>query len=171
MKKLYFIAAVTLLMFLGLDFTAFSQAPEGFTYQAEARDSRGRLLVNTTLTIHASILEQSPTGTPVWEKTYTEKTDKYGLFSIIIGDVEQDDEDFTSIEWWDGKYFLSVQVIYGTSTIPMPVTQLLSVPYALYAKNAGKADIEETDPVFSDDGKLPRDSVTQGGRERMRGTR
>jgi len=141
MKKLYFLFVVTLLLLLGPVYNAFSQAPEGFTYQAEARDSRGRLLANTTLSIKANILEAS--SIEIWKGEYTEKTDKYGLFTIVIGDVGSTTSstgNFSDIDWGNGIYSLQVQVSWGTNTTSLQPTQLLSVPYALYSKTSANAE-------------------------------
>ena len=149
MKKLYFIFATTLIMFIGNTFNTFAQAPEGFTYQAEARDGSGKLLANKALTVKTTILKGSATdGIDVWDKNYNATTDKYGLFSIVVGDAGSETS-FSDIEWGTGKYFLNVKIKYGNTWINTGTTQLLSVPYALYAKSAGKAKITETDPVFS----------------------
>jgi hypothetical protein len=149
MTKLYFISALTLLLLVVNSFTAPAQAPEGFTYQAEARDAAGKLLTNKALTVKTTILKGSATdGFDVWDKNYTVTTDKYGLFSIVIGDAGSE-TGFSNIAWGEGKYFLNVQIKNGTTWLNTGTTQLLSVPYALYAKSAGSAKIKETDPVFT----------------------
>ena len=63
---------------------------------------------------------------------YTEShsivTNEYGLASATIGRGATVD-DFSSIEWGDGAYFLSVNI----NGEEIGSSQLLSVPYALYA--------------------------------------
>lgn len=147
MKKLYFIFVATLIV-LGNSFNTSAQAPEGFTYQAEARDASGKLLVSKVLTVKTTILQGSATdGIDVWDRNYTVTTDKYGLFSIVIGDAP-DETGFSEIDWGTGKYFLNVQIKYGNIWLNTGTTQLLSVPYALYAKSAGSAKFTETDPLW-----------------------
>jgi hypothetical protein len=148
MKKLYFIFAITLIMLMGNSFNTSAQAPEGFTYQAEARDGSGKLLTSKALTVKTTILIGSATGRDVWDKNYNVTTDKYGLFSIVVGDAGTETS-FSRIDWGAGKYFLNVQIKNGTTWINTGTTQLLSVPYALYAKSAGSAKITEADPVFT----------------------
>lgn len=147
MKKLYFIFATTLIMLMGNSLISYAQAPEGFTYQAEARDAAGKLLVNKSLIVRTTILVGSATGGDVWDKNYNVTTDKYGLFSIVVGDAGTETS-FSQIEWGEGKYYLNVQIKNGTTWINTGTTQLLSVPYALFAKSAGSAKITEADPVF-----------------------
>ncbi|MCX6224524.1 MAG: hypothetical protein NTV01_07190, partial [Bacteroidia bacterium] len=148
MKKLYSILVITLIMIMGNTFNIIAQAPERFTYQGEARDSRGRILDNKSLTIRASILNgpTASTGTVSWRKDLTAKTDCYGLFTLQIGDAPGETA-FASINWGTGKYYLNIQILNGKYWLDMGTTQLLSVPYALYAKSAGSAG-NETDPVF-----------------------
>lgn len=165
MKKLFLISETALIMLLINAISSFAQAPEGFTFQAEARDSRGRILSNTTLNVKAAIIQGSPTSdVEVWDENYNLTTDKYGLFTIIIGDVEDgeilDNGPFSGINWANGPYFLKVEIQYDNTWITMPVTQLLSVPYALYAKNAGSVNINETDPVFDNWNRSTGISIT-----------
>ena len=43
-----------------------AQAPQAFTYQGVATDNNGFELQNQTISIQASILSSSATGTAVW---------------------------------------------------------------------------------------------------------
>jgi hypothetical protein len=58
----------------------------------------------------------------------------------------------TTIDWSNDNYYLKVgmDATGGTNFITMGTTQLLSVPYALYARSAGSVSggINEADPVF-----------------------
>jgi hypothetical protein len=149
MKNLYFLSVLTLLVLLGSVHAAFSQAPEGFTYQAEARDNKGNLLINKSFIVKTTILAGSTTGSKVWEKDYNVTTDNYGLFTIIVGDLGTGTllyGNFSVINWGRGTYFLNVKIYWAKKWLDAGTTQLLSVPYALYAKSAGS--ITETDPVF-----------------------
>jgi hypothetical protein len=57
-----------------------------------------------------------------------------------------------TIDWSNDNYYLKVAMdaTGGTNFLTMGTTQLLSVPYALYAKSAGTVSggANETDPVF-----------------------
>jgi uncharacterized protein (TIGR02145 family) len=146
MKRLTFTPVMTLLMFLGPVWVVYSQSPEGFTYQAEARDSRGKILVSTSLIVKALIIQGSAQSQmDVWDETYNVITDKYGLFSIVIGDMDDGEfvtGRFSEIDWEAGPYFLNVEIQSGSTIVKMPTTQLLSVPYALYAKRSGNPNAD-----------------------------
>ena len=136
MKTVKFILSIIACSFVL--YTANAQAPEGITYQAEARDSKGKILDNKSLTIRTTILNGATSTTTVWSKEYAVKTDDYGLFSVTLGDAATETA-FASINWGSGKYFLKTEILIGKNWTDMSTTQLLSVPYALYAKNAGNS--------------------------------
>ncbi len=105
------------------------------------------ILDNKSLTIRAILLNGATASATVWTKDYTVKTDDYGLFSIVLGDGAGESA-FASINWGNGKYFLNVQILIGKNWTDLSTTQLLSVPYALYAKSSGTVTNSETDPVY-----------------------
>ncbi len=130
-------------------FYMLAQAPEAFTYQGEARDKTGKIMDNKSLNVKVSIVTGATltATTSVWTREYPVKTDGYGLFSIQVGDAPGETT-FGSISWGTGKYYVNIQILSGKTWLDMGTTQLLSVPYALYAKSAGTIANSETDPVF-----------------------
>ena len=119
----------------GIAIETFAQAPGGINYQAGARDSKGKVLINKNLNIKTTILNGATSGTTVWSKEYAVKTDEYGIFSITLGDAASETA-FASIDWGNGKYFLKVEILIGTAWTPLATSQLLSVPYAMFTKSA-----------------------------------
>jgi len=71
--------SVALTLIFCLSGKLFAQAPEGFTYQAEARDMLGRTLPLTPLTVRATIVTgaSASTATKVWTKDYPVRTDAF----------------------------------------------------------------------------------------------
>ena len=116
--------------------TLFAQAPQGFTYQAVVRNSKGQLVSNTPVGVRISILQGSSSGVTVYSDTYTPQTNANGLFSIIIGSGMNS---INTIDWAQGPYFLKSEVDPdgGNNYTLSTVQQLLSTPYALYAQTAG----------------------------------
>ncbi len=107
--------------------------PEKINYQAVARDLSGNPLVNQTLTATYEIRQSSPTGTSVYTETHTGiATNQFGLFTAEIGGGTPSVGTFAGINWGAGLYYLYVEV----NGDPMGSSQLLSVPYALYAKQS-----------------------------------
>ena len=48
---------------------------------------------------------------------------------------------FSSINWGNGSYYLGIELNTGSGYVAMGTTQLLSVPYALYANTAGNSQV------------------------------
>jgi hypothetical protein len=57
-----------------------AQAPQGFNYQAVARDVSGNELVNTDMSVKIGILSGSSADSLVWEEIHSVTTNDYGLF-------------------------------------------------------------------------------------------
>src|SRR6476620_11264390 len=133
MKKLY-----TFLVLL-LSFATFAQAPEGFNYQATVRNSAGALITNKSVGFTFKIIKDSPTGTTVYSETRTVTTDDLGSVNLVVGQGTPTTGTFPSINWGSGTYYLGIELNTGSGNVAMGTTQLLSVPYALYAKTAGVA--------------------------------
>ena len=113
--------------------TVYAQAPEAFLFQAQARNSKGKLIKCTCLAVKITIMENSPSGKVVWEGDHKVKTDAYGLFSLVIGEGTGGSYKFSDIDWANDSHFLNVQVDDKGSWVDMGTTQFLSVPYALHA--------------------------------------
>ena len=118
---------------------AFSQAPEGINYQAVIRKTSGALLVNSSVAIRVQIKQTSATGTVVFSERQTAITSAYGLVNLVIGQGTLLSGNFSTINWSTGNYWVSLGVDFsnGTNYVDYGSQKLMSVPYALYAKNAG----------------------------------
>jgi uncharacterized protein (TIGR02145 family) len=139
MKKL-----ITILSMLPL--LIMAQAPQGFTYQGVATDNNGFELQNQTISIQASILSSSATGATVWQETHTTSTDTFGLFNVTIGEGTSTNSGssatFQEIDWGAASHFMKVEIDVngGSNYVHVGTSQMMSVPYALYAKNSENAD-------------------------------
>ena len=118
---------------------AFSQAPEGINYQAVIRKTSGALLANSPVAIRVQIKQTSATGTVVFSERQTAITSAYGLVNLVIGQGTLLSGNFSTINWSTGNYWVSLGVDFsnGTNYVDYGSQKLMSVPYALYAKNAG----------------------------------
>lgn len=63
----------------------FGQSPEGFNYQAVARDNGGDLLKNKSITVKAIILSGKSASNKVYEESHVVTTSDLGHFSVVIG--------------------------------------------------------------------------------------
>jgi hypothetical protein len=113
-----------------------AQTPERFSYQGVARDGGGTPLANTDIGLRLRLRSGSPTGTVVYQETHAPTTNAHGLFTVQVGGGSGG-SGFSSIDWGTASHFLQVELDAngGTAYQDMGATQLLSVPYALYAKH------------------------------------
>ena len=134
MKKL----VLSLVAIATISLSSFGQAPEGFKYQAVVRDAGNTILNNQAVGMQIEILQGGISGTPVYTESFTPTTNTYGLVNLEIGTGTTSD-DFTIIDWANDTYFIrtSIDVTGGSSYSVMGTSQLMSVPYALYAKTSG----------------------------------
>ena len=121
-------------------YSAFAQAPEQFSYQAVIRDAQGDLVSNQSVTVNISILEGNSTGTTVFEEEHSVTTNDNGLATLVIGNGLNTFGDISSVSWGDNAYYLKIETDPegGNNFSITATTQLLSVPYALYANEAGR---------------------------------
>ena len=137
MKKLL-LSVVTIVT---ISLSSLGQAPEAFKYQAVVRDAGGFILNNQAVGYRLAILQGSPSGGAVYTETFSPTTNDFGLVNLEIGTGITTD-DFTLIDWSNGPYFMetAADVTGGTNYIIMGTSQLMSVPYALYAKTSGNGE-------------------------------
>jgi hypothetical protein len=133
MKKL-----ITLLA-LVLTLITFAQAPQGFNYQATVRNSAGALIVNQNVNFKFNVMLNSATSLPIFSETHLAPTDDLGQVNLVIGQGTATTGSFSTINWGTGNYYLGIELNTGNGYVAMGTTQLLSVPYALYANSSGNA--------------------------------
>jgi hypothetical protein len=114
-----------------------AQVPAQFSYQAVFRNSAGEPLRNTQIGMRISILQGSATGTVVYTEIQNPTTNDGGLISIQYGEGEG----FDTIDWSNGAYFLKTEAdLSGGANYTIEGTsQILAVPYAIYAKTSGSS--------------------------------
>ena len=133
MKRIY-----TLLSAVLLSASLWAQAPQSFSYQAVMRGANNELVVNKPVGMKISLLQGSENGNPIYVETHNSMANANGLVSIAIGAGTKLVGDFISIDWSKGPYFLKTEtdLTGGTSYTLIATSQLLSVPFALYAANS-----------------------------------
>jgi hypothetical protein len=119
--------------------SALAQAPEGFKYQAVVRDAGNAILTNQAVGMRMTIQQGVIGGTTVYTETFAPTTNAYGLVNLDIGNGTVVSGTFASLDWANGPYYIetAVDITGGTNYLVMGTSQLLSVPYALYAKTSG----------------------------------
>ena len=134
----------------------FAQAPQGFNYQATVRNNSGQLLLNQTVLVKFNILLNSTTGTIVYSENQNATTDDLGHINLVVGQGTATTGTFSTINWGIGNYYLGIELDSGSGYIAMGITQLLSVPYALYSQNASTPTIQQV----LDAGNIANKTVT-----------
>ena len=114
----------------------FAQAPQGFNYQAIVSNANGQLLINKAVNFQFNIRQNAQTASPIYTETHQVTTDDLGQASLIIGQGTATTGNFTTINWGNGSYYLSIEINTGNGYVAMGSTQLLSVPFALYANQS-----------------------------------
>jgi len=136
-----------ILVILGLILCA--QTPQAIKYQAVARDGAGNVLADKAVTFRISFLQGSIGGSTVYIETHSKTTNTFGLVDLEIGHGTPVSGSFAGINWGEDTYFVKVEMDPdgGTSYQWMGTSQLLSVPYALYAKDVQNNNDADADPA------------------------
>ena len=144
MNKVY-----TIIVAMLISVKIFAQSPEKISYQAIIRNSENVLVTNQQIGMQISILQgdDANSAISVYSEIQTPTTNLNGLVTIEIGTGTTYD-DFSIIDWGNGTFFIKTEtdLAGGTDYTITGISQLLSVPFALYAKTA--QIVNETDPVF-----------------------
>ena len=133
MKKLFVFVVVS-----AITIGAIAQPPKRISYQILVRDTENRLVSDHAVGIRISILQGSSTGTPVYVETHKKTTNLNGLITLEIGGGTLVSGNFATISWSSDIYFIKTETDPkgGTSYSISGTSQILSVPYALYAASA-----------------------------------
>jgi uncharacterized protein (TIGR02145 family) len=133
MKNLF-----TFILFSFIVLSALAQAPQKFSYQTVVRNASNQLLVGQTVGIKISILQGSANGSAVYAEVHTPQTNANGLATLEIGTGSLVSGNFANINWANGPFFVKTEtdVNGGNNYTITNTSQLLSVPYALYAAKA-----------------------------------
>ncbi len=135
MKKIF-----TLVLIVMLTVNLFAQVPQKMSYQSVVRDTAGKLVLTHAVGLQISILKGNANGNAVFVETHNLSTNANGLMSLEIGGGTQvGANSFASINWSTGPYFIKTETdpTGGTNYTISGTSELLSVPYALFAANGG----------------------------------
>ncbi|RZJ90395.1 MAG: hypothetical protein EOO20_08295 [Chryseobacterium sp.] len=136
-KKL--LSLLVAILFAGTS-AVFAQAPQQFNYQGALRNADGSVVANKNISLRLSILNGSDQGAVQYYEIRNLTTTSLGMYNVAIGGAGavSSSNNFTSVNWGAGLKYLKVEVDLngGSNFVSAGTTQLLSVPYALYAANA-----------------------------------
>jgi hypothetical protein len=118
----------------------YAQVPQGFNYQAIARDGSGIALANQALPVRIAIQTSLTGGTLIYEELFSSVTsNQFGLISLVVGTGTQTGgsaASFSAIDWKAQTLFLKTTIQYpGTTWTTMGTSQIWAVPYSLVAND------------------------------------
>ncbi|MFH0865283.1 MAG: hypothetical protein V1904_03765 [Bacteroidota bacterium] len=148
MKKLFiFFTAFLLLTLAEISIAQIPVVPpQAFSYQAILRNNMGNPLPNQTVSLKFSIID-TVYGIKYIE-THDTITNQFGLLTVEIGRGITLFGSFDSIFWGHNDHYLKTEIdtTGSGSYTTMGTSQLISVPYAMYAQYAGPWLILDTGP-------------------------
>jgi hypothetical protein len=119
--------------------TLQAQAPQAMNYQGIARNLDGKALANQAMHLRISIIDGAQNGTIIYTETHDVRTNQFGLYTLKIGEGTVTVGTFKDIQWNTFNKYVHVENLENNVYTDLGTTQLLSVPYALYAETAGKS--------------------------------
>ena len=126
------------LLFILCSLGSYAQAPQLINYQGVARDAQGVIIQNQNIGLRISLHSGSISGTIAYSEAHSTSTNNFGLFNIMIGSGTPINGTLSSIGWGSNTWYVEIEMdeTSNTNYQTMGVSQLVSVPYALYAETA-----------------------------------
>lgn len=140
----------SMLGFMLVQDSTFAAPPAKINYQAIARNNAGNPLLNQNIQVRFTIRDGSTAGAIVYQETQFLTTNQFGLFTALIGGgTVVSPTPFSAISWSGNDKYLQVELdpSGGSTFIDMGTAQLVSVPYALFAKESSTSADNVWTPV------------------------
>ncbi|MGD0340908.1 MAG: hypothetical protein ABSA76_04265, partial [Bacteroidales bacterium] len=122
--------------------SSYAQVPQGINYQAIARDGSGDILANKSLPVRITLQTSQTGGTILYVEEFLSVTsNQFGLITLVVGTGSRTGgtaASFSDIDWKAQTVFIKTAIQYpGTNWTEMGTSQIMSVPYAMVAKDVG----------------------------------
>lgn len=146
-----------LVLMLVATMAIYAQPPQAFKYQSVLRNSSGEILANQAVSLRMSIRTVTANGLIVYQETFSETTDAFGMVNIEIGTGTPVIGTFALVNWRASSKFLQAEVDPngGSNYTNLGTSELLSVPYALFSGQSGDAVWEKNNlNIFYNNGKV-----------------
>jgi len=127
----------TVILALSSVLCALSQIPQGFNYQAIARDATGNPIKNIAMPVRITI-QSDPTGTTIfWQELHSSvTTNDFGMITLVVGQGTREAgtaATFADIDWSVTPKYIKTEIDYN-GWKEMGVSQLWAVPYSMAAE-------------------------------------
>jgi uncharacterized protein (TIGR02145 family) len=109
--------------------------PQAFSYSALIKNKEGKPVIKHSVTLRIGIIQGKVDGSPEYMELHKVTTSESGTINIEIGHGKPQMGEFSQINWGKGPYFLKSEIDLkgGENYQLLGVSELLSVPYALYS--------------------------------------
>jgi uncharacterized protein (TIGR02145 family) len=136
------------IILIGLILRAQEAPPQAFSFKATIKDNKGLPVLLRKISLRISILQGDMNGLAVYSEYFNPITNLYSQVDIEIGKGMVISGSFSAVDWSADEYFLKIEadVRGGTNYQLLSVTQLLSVPYALFAGRVLNNEDNDADP-------------------------
>ena len=113
-----------------------ASVPMGMNYQAVARTAEGYPLTRADIELRISFTSAVEQATIYYAEYHQLQTDELGLFQLIIGEGQSSDANLLDVPWAKEDIWMDVELRKkGEEAFQLvSSSQMLSVPYALYAQ-------------------------------------
>lgn len=141
MKNNLSIKLICALVCLIIGFTTYAQVPQKMNYQGVARDAKGNPISKQAIALKIALLPTQDAIEPEYEETQLVTTNEFGLYTLQIGTGHADIGEMSKVTWSTGNKYIKVMIDPkgGSNYQDFGTTQLLSVPYAMYADVSGES--------------------------------
>ncbi|NTV84760.1 MAG: hypothetical protein HGA23_10740, partial [Bacteroidales bacterium] len=130
--------------FLFVTYLCHGQAPQAFKYQAVIHDTSGMVISDQLVSLKISIIKGDINGESVYSEIHDVTTNSLGIINLEIGRGLVVEGDFNQVHWGEDLHFIRLEIdMEGAMNYQLlGITQLLSVPYALYAESSGSDTLQ-----------------------------
>lgn len=137
MKKILLL--LPLLLCLRFDLNAQSDPPQGFNYQAVARDASGQVLTHQDIALKITLSSKADSLVKPYTEIHEVKTDGLGLFRLVIGRGQATSGSWDKVPFSSAQIWLHIELDPrgGRTFTLVNSSELMSVPYAFHAATAG----------------------------------
>lgn len=129
---------LTLVLLATMGLSRAQGARRGFVYEAQLM-ADGRVEANIPLLLRISLTDGEAT---LYSEIHSVRTNDMGVFQAVVGEGEGEGKlgQFAQIEWGQRRMSLRVELSRdgGTTFGPFAENEILAVPYAYYAHQAGQ---------------------------------
>jgi uncharacterized protein (TIGR02145 family) len=125
-------------------FSTFAQVPFLLSHQSALRDGQGNVISNQNVVLRFTLRNGQVDGEMEWQELHEVSTNLLGLVNVTLGSLVS----LENVVWNNGDKFLQVELLSENGFLNLGTQQLLSVPYALFAKNVDVRVSDAGDSLF-----------------------